>query len=233
MRVLVFRCPSRCSDARRGVPESVPVPVFRSQGVGALASQGCWTWWASRRRLLLRGRGTNNRYGARESSCTGDASASAFSEVEQSRAPGTVDGNTRVVRFERETKALGGIARRSDLRRMGLDDEAVRNLVAHGRLIRVRQAWYALPGTDLDAMRACSIGGRLACASALRFHGDPVEDAGILHVELPANATARRLEGDWEHVRLHQPRHPSGGNRAVVDPSAARRQWERCGRATR
>ncbi|MGW4927568.1 hypothetical protein ACWEOH_00330 [Agromyces sp. NPDC004153] len=137
------------------------------------------------------------------------------------------------MRFERETAGLGGIARRSDLRRIGLDDETIRILVAHGRLIRVRQAWYALPETDADVLRACSLGGRLACASALRFHGEAVDDAGVLHVELPANAMARKLEGDWDHVRLHQPRSPSMGNRAVVDLCAAQRQWERCGRATR
>ena len=116
---------------------------------------------------------------------------------------------------------------------MGLDDQTVRILVAHGRLIRVRQAWYALPETDTDVLRACSLGGRLACASALRFHGEVVDDAGVLHVELPANAVARRPGGDWDHARLHQPRNPSSGNRAVVDLCAARRQWARCGRATR
>lgn len=140
---------------------------------------------------------------------------------------------TRAVRFEREATVLGGIARRSDLRRMGLDDEVVRILVAHGRLIRVRQAWYALPDTDADAVRACTIGGRLACASALRFHGEPVDDHGILHVEMPANGIAREPQGGWESVRVHQPRRPSRGNRAVVDLEAARRQWERCGRAGR
>ncbi|MCP2369245.1 hypothetical protein BCL57_003431 [Agromyces flavus] len=111
---------------------------------------------------------------------------------------------------------------------MGLDDQMVRILVAYGDLIRVRQAWYALPGTQIDAMQACRIGGRLACASALRFHGEPIADDGVLHVEMPANATARELERGLGTVRLHWSRHPSAGNRAVVDVRAARRQWERC-----
>ena len=142
-------------------------------------------------------------------------------------------GQIRTVRFERETAVLGGIARRSDLRRMGLDDEAVRLLVAHGRLIRVRQAWYALPDTHADVMRACAVGGRLACASALRLHGDPIDDGGILHVEMPANGVAREPEGGRGSVRVHRTRHASSGNRAVVGREAARRQWERCGWAGR
>ena len=133
--------------------------------------------------------------------------------------------------YERATAALGGIARRSDLRRMGLDDEIVRIFVAYGKLRRVRQAWYALPDADAEAVRACEIGGRLACASALRFHGEPIGDDGVLHVEMPANAVARMPEGGWAGVKLHWPRHPSPGNRAVVVAEAAWRQWARCGRA--
>ena len=135
------------------------------------------------------------------------------------------------MRYERETAALGGIARRSDLRRMGLDDQTVRIFVAHGGLLRVRQASYALPGTNVDAVRACEIGGRLACASALRFHGEPVADDGVLHIEMPANGVARE-PGHWEgRVRLHWPPHPSTGNRAVVDAEVAWHQWKRCGLA--
>jgi hypothetical protein len=116
---------------------------------------------------------------------------------------------------------------------MGLDDETVRILVAHGGLLRVRQAWYALPDTHLDAVRACEIGGRLACASALRFHGEPIVDDGVLHVEMPANAPARAPVRGRTSVRVHWPRQSSTGNRAVVDAEAAWRQWERCGRAGR
>ena len=171
--------------------------------------------------------------GRTESSSTGDPSRPYSTDASPTRRSIVSSLDAPEMRFERETALLGGIARRSDLRRMGLDDQAVRVLVAHGRLIRVRQAWYALPEADVEALRACGIGGRLACASALRFHGEAVDDAGILHVELPANAVARRPEGGWERVRVHQPRYPSSGNRAVVDAWCARRQWERCGRAGR
>jgi hypothetical protein len=143
------------------------------------------------------------------------------------------------MRYIRETVALGGIARRSDLQRMALDDEMVRILVAYGSLIRVRQAWYALPDTHADILRACEIGGRLACGSALRLHGEHVADDGVLHVEVPANAVIHaRLDGlaafdAQRNVRLHWARHPSTGNRAVVDVEAAWRQWGRCVRAGR
>ena len=137
------------------------------------------------------------------------------------------------MRYERETAALGGIARRSDLRRMGLDDETVRIIVAHGGLRRVRQAWYALPDVQLEVVRACEIGGRLACASALRFHGEPIADDGILHVEMPANAVAREPKQGWGSVRIHWPRHSSRGDRAVVVAEAAWVQWERCVRTGR
>jgi hypothetical protein len=137
------------------------------------------------------------------------------------------------MRYRWETAALGGIARRSDLRRMGLDDEMVRIFVAYGGLLRVRQAWYALPDTHLEAVRACEIGGRLTCSSALRLHGELIADDGVLHVEMPANAVARAPERGWASVRLHWPRRPSPGNRAVVDAEAAWWQWERCVRAGR
>ncbi|GAA1059832.1 hypothetical protein GCM10009573_12580 [Agromyces bracchium] len=136
------------------------------------------------------------------------------------------------MRYRRELTALGGIAHRSDLRRIGLDDETVRLLVGYRSLIRVRQAWYALPDTDADVLRACRIGGRLACASALRFHGEPVDDDGILHVELPVNASARLPADGREHVMVHQPRSASGGDRGVVELEAARRQWARCRHGT-
>lgn len=138
-----------------------------------------------------------------------------------------------MVRYRQETAALGGIARRSDLRRMGLDDQMVRIIVSYGGLLRVRQAWYALPDTHVDVVRACQVGGRLACASALRFHGEGVADDGVLHIEMPANAVARVPESGWANVRVHWPRHPSTGNRAVIDAEAAWRQWERCSRAGR
>ena len=137
----------------------------------------------------------------------------------------------RPMRFELEMAALGGIARRSDLRWIGLDDDELLRIMVRGgrRLIRVRQAWYALPDADPDAVRACRMGGRLACASALRFHGVPVDDDGILHVEMPANAVVRVSEGERATVRLHWPRRPSSGDRAAVDLEAACRQWRRCG----
>jgi hypothetical protein len=116
---------------------------------------------------------------------------------------------------------------------MGLDDQMVRIIVSYGGLHRVRQAWYALPDTHVDVVRACQVGGRLACASALRFHGEGVADDGVLHIEVPANAVARVPDSGWANVRVHWPRHPSTGNRAVIDAEAARRQWERCGRAGR
>ncbi|GAA1801731.1 hypothetical protein GCM10009749_07290 [Agromyces neolithicus] len=137
------------------------------------------------------------------------------------------------MKYQRETTALGGIARRSDLRHMGLDDQAVRIFTANGGLIRVRQAWYALPDTHAAAVRACEFGGRLACASALRFHGQLGEDDGVLHIEIPANSMARVPQSACGSVNVHWSRHPSAGNRAVVDAAAAWRQWERCGRAGR
>jgi len=136
-----------------------------------------------------------------------------------------------MMRYERATAALGGIARRSDLRLVGLDDETLRIVVAYGKLRRVRQAWFALPDAHADVVRAFQIGGRLACASALRFHGEPVADDGMLHVEMPGNAVSRTPEGGLANVRLHWTRLPSPGNRAVVDAEAAWRQWARCERA--
>ncbi len=116
---------------------------------------------------------------------------------------------------------------------MGVDDEFVRILVARGGLIRVRQAWYALPATHLDVQRACRAGGRLACVSALRFLGEEVEGDGLLHIEIAANALARRPDPESGQVRVHQPRRPSRGDRAVVAIDVARNQWEQCGRTGR
>lgn len=89
-------------------------------------------------------------------------------------------------------RALGGIARTSQLCRRGATRAQLARGVDRGTLIRVRHGVYTVPEADPSTRIAAAHGGELCCASALRRHGVWVlEDPVRLHV--------------WEgpHARVH------------------------------
>src|SRR4051794_14421144 len=84
--------------------------------------------------------------------------------------------------------AHGGIAHLADLTRDGVTATQRTAAVAEGRVIRVRNGWFALPDAPPDRVRAIRIGGRLSCVSALADHGLWVMPDERLHVSVAAHA---------------------------------------------
>ncbi len=124
------------------------------------------------------------------------------------------------------------MASTAQLHALGLDDMDIRISTWYGTLVRVRRGWYAQPHADPAAVEACRLGGRLACVSALKYHGEEVADDGRLHIEVPANAVPRPETVGNDAVRVHWARHPSPGDQAAVDAVAAHRQAGRCAART-
>ena len=79
-----------------------------------------------------------------------------------------------------------GLVRTRELVGVGIDEEWIRIARNYGKLIHVRQGWWALPGTPEMLLRAWRAGGRLACVSALAFHGVSLELGDHLHIEVSA-----------------------------------------------
>jgi very-short-patch-repair endonuclease len=97
-----------------------------------------------------------------------------------------------MIPLARTLAALDGVAQRQELIEAGLTGKQLSAGVQLGSIIRVRQGWYALPGTDPDLIRAIRVGGRLACVSAGKRYGWATSENPALHVCLPRNASRLR-----------------------------------------
>ena len=123
---------------------------------------------------------------------------------------------------------LGGLARTSELVANGDEVEWLRIARNYGKHIHVRQGWWALPDTPRDVLAAWRAGGRLACVSALAYHGVTVELGERLHVELAANSRGARNP----LVAVHWSTDQRNGDRRAVSVEVALRQASRCRAAT-
>ncbi len=138
----------------------------------------------------------------------------------------------------RDLENLGGLASYRELLALGNDRWDIEIPVMYGRLLRVRQGWFSLPGEHAEVVRAWRVGGRLACLSALAWHeGRPMPPD--LHVEVPANTArlrspddARRPLGGGERVVVHWARRPGSGDRRAVGVGDAWAAATRCNAAS-
>ncbi|MCU1579148.1 MAG: hypothetical protein JWP19_1352 [Rhodoglobus sp.] len=89
-----------------------------------------------------------------------------------------------------------GLAATHELLSMGWTGRQLSRAVASGAAIRVRQGWYALPGTVEIAQQAARVGGRLTCVSGARMLGLAVRDRYALHVAVPPHASRLRSRTD-------------------------------------
>lgn len=117
-----------------------------------------------------------------------------------------------------------GLVRTSELLAIGDDHETIRILRNYRKVIRVRQGWWALPGTPDDLMLAWRAGGRLACTSALAFHGQILDLGHPLHVEFAHASKGPRVAG----VVPHWSRRTANGDRRAVSIEVAKRQATQC-----
>lgn len=130
--------------------------------------------------------------------------------------------------WQRKLAQAGGVASTVHLHAMDLTDVDIRMFAGYGLLVRARRGWYVSPDADPAVVEAVKLGGRLACISALRLRGAPVESDGRVHIEIPGNAVVRAAARDAGRVRVHWTRHPSPGDHALVATSAAWRQARAC-----
>ena len=93
-----------------------------------------------------------------------------------------------------EVTRLGGLAATHELYAAGATRSMLRHAVSRGRLLRVRQGWYCLPGIDESQVRAARVGGVLACVSAAAELGLWVRGAPRLHVAVPHHSARLRTE---------------------------------------
>lgn len=121
-----------------------------------------------------------------------------------------------------------GLVRTRELVGVGVDEEWIRIARNYGKLIHVRQGWWALPGTPEMLLRAWRAGGRLACVSALAFHGVSLELGDHLHIEVSAASKGALRSG----VCVHWSSSQSNGDRRAVSVEVALRQASRCRETT-
>jgi len=126
------------------------------------------------------------------------------------------------------------MATTAELTSQGIDRFQLDIAVMYDRVLRVRKGLWSLPETPSEIVAARRVGGRLACVSALAFHGMvEARETDGLHVEVPHNAPRlRHIEAERRRVVVHWTRHPVGGDRFVVPVAEALRQFERCAAAS-
>ncbi|MBN9139879.1 MAG: DUF559 domain-containing protein [Micrococcales bacterium] len=100
-----------------------------------------------------------------------------------------------------DIRALGGLAPAFLLLHRGWSYSALSYAARHGRVLRVRQGWYALPGVDELLAAAWRVGGLLSCASAARTFGMWTPPDDRLHVAVHPHHARMRAHDDMR-VRL-------------------------------
>lgn len=90
-------------------------------------------------------------------------------------------------------RQLGGVASRAAILAAGVTAWELGAACHAGTVIRIRRAWYALPGADPAVAAAVRVGGMLTCTSLLRSEGVWAPGSGEdLHVSVAANASRLR-----------------------------------------
>ncbi len=139
--------------------------------------------------------------------------------------------------IEKTIHRLGGIATTAELLRAGHEGALIRLFAEYGRIMRVRKGWYADPSVDDAVLAACRVGGRLACLSALAFHGLGTPGPTRLHVSVPRSASRLRSSGNHRErlaerhdaaIVVHWSRSDPTGDRLTVSLSEAMAQAQAC-----
>ena len=117
-----------------------------------------------------------------------------------------------------------GLVRTRELLAIGENDELIRIARNYGAIIHVRQGWWALPDTPSLELSAWRAGGRLACVSALAFHGETFDLGEPLHIEVSAASKGARAQG----VVVHWSSSQANGDRRAVSVEVATQQASRC-----
>jgi hypothetical protein len=124
-----------------------------------------------------------------------------------------------------QIESRGGLAYTRELHRIPrnvLDVAAM-----YGTVLHVKKGLWALPTLDPLVIAAQRAGGRLACVSALEFHG-VIEPGNALHICAPAGVISWRPRSRADGVIRHWSRRPKPGDRLAVSVDAAWAQFAVC-----
>jgi hypothetical protein len=118
--------------------------------------------------------------------------------VREGRAPpmAPVEHPAPMTGLEHLIRTNGGLIATHELMSAGFGRATIRRLVDEQQLWRIRQGWYAAPGTDVELTRAARVGGVITCSSALRRAGIWATDLAELHVRVAPNACQLRAARD-------------------------------------
>ncbi|MDJ0323468.1 DUF559 domain-containing protein [Cryobacterium sp. PH31-AA6] len=113
----------------------------------------------------------------------------------------------------------GGVANYRQLASAGVTRAQTLCALRSGSIWRVRNGWFAVPGTPSDVARAVRVGGSLTGASVARLHGLWLLADPLLHVRVAPTASrlaspedrATRLDPARHGVCVHYSRAPGAG----------------------
>lgn len=117
-----------------------------------------------------------------------------------------------------------GIGSTARLRAAEVTKVSIDIALVYGKIRRIRRGWYASHNAHADAVRARQAGGRLACVSALEYHGvgPPSE---LIHIDVPRSSASPVQDGQ---IVVHWSRRRLAGDEIAVSVAEARRQAARC-----
>ncbi len=125
-------------------------------------------------------------------------------------------------------RACGGLATTAELAARGVERQQLDIAVMYRRVLRIRKGLWATLDFTPAALPALRAGGRLACVSALVFHGE-IEDAGFdLHLAAPLGVTSWHPRREREEVVRHWSRRALPGDRLAVSAETAWAQFALC-----
>jgi hypothetical protein len=98
----------------------------------------------------------------------------------------------------------------------------------YGTVLHIKKGLWGLPTLDARVVAAQRAGGRLACVSALAFHGIIEPGEHPLHICAPDGVLSWRPRGRTDGVVRHWSRRRLPGDRQAVDVETAWAQFALC-----
>lgn len=125
-------------------------------------------------------------------------------------------------------RRFDGLATTAELRARGIERGMIDIAYMYGRVWRVRKGLWALPDIPRAVLAAQRAKGRLACVSALVFHG-VIEDGGFkLHLSARIGQVSWHPVPERPEIVRHWSRTPLDGDRFAVSAEVAWAQFALC-----
>jgi hypothetical protein len=122
----------------------------------------------------------------------------------------------------------GGVATTGQLARLGVDRQRLDIAYMYRRIVRIKRGVWALPSVPPNVIAAHRAGGRLACVSALAFHGVIEDTHSGLHIAAPSWVTRWRSPQRADHIVAHWSRRRAAGDCLAVSVETAWAQFALC-----